>query len=408
MSKDVESPESALEKQHKILCCLREEICAEELTKLAAHINEQLQADAGLVWRLAHLRRQLLAAIEQKCASAGRKRKGGGGPLYEFNNIFSRFYIAARNALTQASIADDALVKPYEKMVAELGEKGLEKPDPNKPLRNLDDLPGPPSLEKILSEMSTQDKGHNVVYSFCSISMIVPRSRESTLFLQAKTFARRFGDDADSKASKIWQVTVLNYLLASSSLYWGFGPDVYKKAESAGAVIECFASPFNHSLPVYCSPCFPLDLVFGSLGSFYDSLLERYMDRSSPGSLLVANPPYLETELLACFERVDFLVQKGSKAISIYPRWDGCHAVKLFRERVGANEESGFVISLDANAHAYFDYQEWQQVPARFASLGFALGNSKSSFDSTPLREIFEALKCEDVGSSRKRARMST
>ena len=34
--------------------------------------------------------------------------------------------------------------------------------------------------------------------------------------------------DSAEWADKIFRTTVLNYLVASSSLYWGFGPDVYK------------------------------------------------------------------------------------------------------------------------------------------------------------------------------------
>ena len=73
----------------------------------------------------------------------------------------------------------------------------------------------------------------------------------------------------------------------------------------------------------FCSPCAPLDLVFGSLGSFYHARIDEFCKRVPAGAILVANPPYLEVELLACADRVPscrFWSQNVSTFILISPR----------------------------------------------------------------------------------------
>ena len=58
----------------------------------------------------------------------------------------------------------------------------------------------------------------------------VPRHVSLRMRGLAKQFVDERCADLDSAewADKIFRTTVLNYLVASSSLYWGFGPDVYK------------------------------------------------------------------------------------------------------------------------------------------------------------------------------------
>ena len=48
---------------------------------------------------------------------------------------------------------------------------------------------------------------------------------------------------------------------------------------------ECYAHPFNHALPVFCSPCAPLDHVYGSLGSFYSESVDRLVAKLPAGAV---------------------------------------------------------------------------------------------------------------------------
>merc|ERR1719336_2512107 len=131
--------------------------------------------------------------------------------------------------------------------------------------------------------------------------MIVPSDVCARLKAAALNFARNFGTQAarspEALADRIWRATVLNYLPASSGLMWGLGPDFYGRSSAMGALLECYASPFNHSLPTFCSLCYPLDLVFGSLGSFHSKAVDRFLQENAfSTSLLVVAPPYIESE----------------------------------------------------------------------------------------------------------------
>ena len=133
-------------------------------------------------------------------------------------------------------------------------------------------------------------------------------------------------DRLSQHARFLLRVTALSYLPASGSLYWGFGPGVYNfvRTELNGR-LEAYASPFNQTMPLYCSP-FWLDKVFFSCGSFYEfvgvgggwRLLgswdaeglrgpeEKQGGKNTDGGLttVVANPPYIEADLELCAKTI--------------------------------------------------------------------------------------------------------
>jgi hypothetical protein len=226
----------------------------------------------------------------------------------------------------------------------------------------------------------------------------------------------------------VYHATVLNYLVASSTLYWGFGPEVYDVAREGGAVLECYASPFNNSLPYFCSPCAPLDMVYGSLGSFYSDRVDAVAaelfgsEGVPPGrcpATFVANPPYVETELLACAERVRELVAAARVAggrlrfVSIFPAWPGAAGLRSMRDlgsaagHQGATEGVVVEVELCRGAYFYYDYQQDSRVEARFRSVGFAVGYSTQ--DVWEARRIFDAMlrSTEQRGRETRRPRPS-
>merc|ERR1712039_492376 len=106
-------------------------------------------------------------------------------------------------------------------------------------------------------------------------------------------------------------------MVASGSLYWGFGPDAYNFVkENLGGMIELYASPFNHTLEHFCSP-FELDKVYGSLGSFYKVNWKVTFSGNAFANIktqdqrivVIANPPYIESEIELCCKNVEKLLE---------------------------------------------------------------------------------------------------
>ncbi|CAD7976205.1 unnamed protein product [Amoebophrya sp. A25] len=218
-------------------------------------------------------------------------------------------------------------------------------------------------------------------------------------------------------------VTAFSYLVASGSLYWGFGPRVYEyvRDELSGAV-EAYASPFNHTLPRFCSP-FSLDRFFGSLGSFYDvdwqSVLptlvqleggdvetkesakrrrledgsanevqeggRRASDHSQMENLvtIIANPPYIEAEIQFCadfvnkigsiFETLNNSTEESRRPkkdlliLSICPDWRPAPCIVSLQEAASKVYER----VLPPKQHGYYNYQSCEFVKATFPSLAF-------------------------------------
>eukprot|EP00929_Paragymnodinium_shiwhaense_P050022 TRINITY_DN25211_c0_g1_i1.p1 TRINITY_DN25211_c0_g1~~TRINITY_DN25211_c0_g1_i1.p1 ORF type:complete len:448 (+),score=127.50 TRINITY_DN25211_c0_g1_i1:72-1415(+) len=407
-------------------------ICEGELQALAARLEEQLEADARLCWCFLRLRDRAVAHLQAVDSAAYNG--------YEFNNAFSRFYIAARNALSGSAppgtagatgtespagepASEVALAACYRKMQGELAEKKMSPlPWAVQSLAELKSVSACEelSLQTMMQKLQVAADESSIAYvsDASDLKLSVPEAVRAKLKQRALAFVKRrcsqnVKDDAaqEALAGLIFKVTVLNYLVASSSLYWGFGPEVYQKAQDLGAVLECYASPFNHSLELFCSPCMPLDMVFGSLGSFYHPRVLQLAAELPEGALLVANPPYLETELAACVERVRQLCGKSSssggkarlRAISIFPKWDGAAGVDRYKE--WAQEEGGIVAELQKLGHKYHDYQRSVQVLATFPSYGFGVGCAASKSEKEQLIGLFDVMRCSTPRAPKRQRR---
>ena len=402
----VGGPEGFVEKEEGLDPTFRK-ASLDHLQRLGLELEERITKEFAVVARFLKVRAVVVAGAlgessrEEETARRQQQQRGTSQgernrrkkAAYELNNIFARFYIAARNE--QSGVP---FLETYNKMLAELKEKHLDCPavwwevDSWEALLRLaattpstaskeeggvkqtvagkeeDELEDDAALAKDLQAGLVETEAgvtmeaggeppSNEHYSCCSykygdLELPVPLAVRQKLLGRAKAFCQEFvpgygGNEQLPQA--ILRATACGYLLASGSLYWGFGPEVYSHArEVLGARLECYASPFNASLPVFCSPL-PLDAVFGSLGSFYsrpdDQRVEQFLrisaaqaaageqqqvgvqlaessetgkraaDSASASSLssssrpvtIVANPPYLESELLGCAERLNYL-----------------------------------------------------------------------------------------------------
>ncbi|KAG4108783.1 hypothetical protein H8356DRAFT_1618025 [Neocallimastix lanati (nom. inval.)] len=92
-----------------------------------------------------------------------------------------------------------------------------------------------------------------------------------------------------------------------------------KWAQKQNISLECFASPFNHNLPRFCSALPIVDAPFGSLGSFFDIDLKENA---------ICNPPYTEEVLSAAFDRIEHALNNHPLLIIfVTPCWDDADAI---------------------------------------------------------------------------------
>lgn len=251
------------------------------------------------------------------------------------------------------------------------------------------------------------------------------------------------------------RVTAFSYLPASGFLYWGFGPDLYRYAEEAlNAKFELYANPFNRTLEKFCSP-FDLDEAFGSMGSLYgvdwtdvpELLAERgggdiasrraenndsssgerggsdcaasgggaERQNGSPSSssspvdssraeddfvTLIANPPYVETELELCARTIREVLQRGDGAaaknvlvLSVGPAWYRSEGIRTMRSGIATRESENAAVAVDRRRRRrrrirkvlerelapeeqrYYNYQTLESVPATHPGVAFAYAN---------------------------------
>ncbi|CAD7949402.1 unnamed protein product [Amoebophrya sp. A120] len=273
------------------------------------------------------------------------------------------------------------------------------------------------------------------------------------------TFSRRHEDPEN-----LLLATAFAYLVASGSLYWGFGPAVYEFVkENLNGQVEAYASPFNHTLPTYCSP-FNLDTMFGSLGSLYEvewaqvfpeqfepkrsnrkveeeeALVSKSGRVEDPASkkrkleqavllptenksslksgmkeavdevinqneasknifTVIANPPYIESEIQLCCDMIEtlFALEKKAKpakllVLSINPDWRPAPCILNLQKM----EKKCYEKILAPKEHGYYNYQTCEFVKAQFPSLAFAFG---ADVDRKTLEKLFTHMG-EDPGKT--------
>lgn len=106
----------------------------------------------------------------------------------------------------------------------------------------------------------------------------------------------------------------------SNGLFLSLPPRVYNKLlrSSKLPVLEAYASPFNHTLPEYCS-LFDRDRVYGSLGRF-----EEYITRLDISARLCVNPPYVSSVVTVAVDRtLDYMRRVRGEFLFIAPVMPG-------------------------------------------------------------------------------------
>lgn len=103
----------------------------------------------------------------------------------------------------------------------------------------------------------------------------------------------------------------------SNGLFLSVPPIIYKKLQRSNKLrycLEAYASPFNHTLPDYCS-LFDDDRDYGALGRY-----EEYISRLDRSARLCINPPYVGSVITTAIKvTLDYVKRVRGEFVFITP-----------------------------------------------------------------------------------------
>jgi phosphorylated CTD-interacting factor 1 len=137
----------------------------------------------------------------------------------------------------------------------------------------------------------------------------------------------------------------------NASAFQGAVPhNVFDALETAcGVAHECFASPLNCHFPSFCSAFPDTDSPFGSAGSFFEWSPRR--------GAFEANPPFINSTMLAMAQRLDALLAAAAAAdeplqfFVIVPAWTDAY----FHKRLESSTYTRVSGTLRRKEHDYID-----------------------------------------------------
>jgi hypothetical protein len=162
-------------------------------------------------------------------------------------------------------------------------------------------------------------------------------------------------------------VLIYKILGLETGMFWGINPKVYGIFANDSNSIECFASPFNHTLDNYYS-VLPIDKVYGSQGNFFNCF------NSAKYTTYIMNPPFTEYIILKMFDEIYLKLDSGIKCcMYIYiPMWSDLNDV--FYEKINRKYRI-FKHNLLANTSYVYNYIQEQNIIASFDLTLFLVTN---------------------------------
>ena len=150
-------------------------------------------------------------------------------------------------------------------------------------------------------------------------------------------------------------------------MFWGLLPDVYNIFTNDTKSIECFASPFNHTLNNYYS-LLPIDKQFGSYGNFFDNFSK------SDKTTYIMNPPFTEELISKLFDEIIKKLEKDIKCcIYLYiPKWDDLN--DPFHKKIAQKHKILKHILISNESYVY-NYIEEKRFVAKFDTTLYLITN---------------------------------
>jgi hypothetical protein len=186
--------------------------------------------------------------------------------------------------------------------------------------------------------------------------------------------------------------------------FWGLVPEFYKIVQRTygDGAIECFASPFNHTLERFYSPLAALEKPFGSMGNFF-----YRFPRDTTYSAYIINPPFVEPIINKVFELVQQKLKSETRKIDVIiylPNWrdliDPC--VKRLAT-AGTNTFVKTRILPKGNSMVY-DYTKQAPFVARFETILIFCSNS-GQIQADVMDRLYNSMRSTQHGHRTHRGR---
>lgn len=284
------------------------------------------------------------------------------GLIYELENIIDRYYLSLYNY-------PDEETKYTQKMIDEFKEKNIildGKDSSNNMTIVQTTLLNPESVP-----LSNDDKK-----LYAQLEGILNTNVNAQLELIPKTDALAVTNKKKEISSRIPEC-IFNYMTIGigRGQHWGVNKDLMMYLYNKGIRNEAFASPFNSFMervineskdvslrnsPGKYFSLFNVDKHFRSQGNFFESKMSNYA-----GGWLV-NPPFVESILENCTDKILKEFETGTQIIMITPTWTDAIWYSKLRS---LTEKTPNCQMISANRMKYYDYISEKDVIAPFQSL---------------------------------------
>jgi hypothetical protein len=307
------------------------------------------------------------------------------GKLARLFNLYAQFFHNCENTETTRRIIADASLSifnnPYEmkkfltKMQTDLADKGV-KCDPLKPDHRF-------VLESVNYEVEEGGLRVGIKYKFAYRSAI---GKENQIKMKADVPATIYTTlvSQASKAKVIRLIAYYTLLGLNTGQFWGLVPAFYGaiNRKYGQRAVECFASPFNHTLTNYYSPLTVIEKQYGSVGSFFMNFLP-----DNKYSTYIINPPFVEDILKIVFNQIVIKLEfdRPIEIIIYLPNWKDL--TDLLVKNIQAVAKSTKTFILPKNRSIVYDYTKQHSFTARFETI-VIMASNKSFVDESFFRNL--------------------
>jgi hypothetical protein len=215
------------------------------------------------------------------------------------------------------------------------------------------------AIEVVSVNYSTDENNVKWVFRYKLNNHPVSKHIELLKSLPKTTYYQIVGLNED-KASEFFLLYVMCGF--DSGHFWGLHPNIYKEILKYDPdTIECFASPFNHTLDNFYSLFSKIDTFYGSKGSFFEDFL------TASNMSYVVNPPFEEYIMHKVFHLINQKLSRPEPCrIFLYlPQWDDL--INGHLNTITANSKINFrKCSLNKNESIVYDYIKMKSINASF------------------------------------------
>lgn len=215
------------------------------------------------------------------------------------------------------------------------------------------------SIKLISVDYSTNDNNVKWVFRYKINNHLVSKHIELIKSIPRQTYYKIVRQNKD-KSNEFFLLYVMCGF--DSGHFWGLHPNIYKEILKYDPdTIECFASPFNHTLDNFYSLFSKIDTFYGSKGSFFDDFL------TATNKSYVVNPPFEEFIMHKVFDLIHLKLSKPEPCIIFLylPQWDDLMDGHL--NTITANPKINVrKCSLNKNESIVYDYIKMKSINASF------------------------------------------